>query len=879
MTKQHYVKVFYWVFVGWLLMFRIEVLAQEAAPESTREHSGTTRDGVKVVRYDLCVWGGNVIDGTCAAGKKANLYVSDGRIVAITPVGDRRAATREIDASGLVVTPGFIDTHAHGDPIRTPEFGNFLSMGVTTICLGQDGESPEDPAEWFQSVGKVELGPNLALFAGHGTARNAVGIGNNAHPTPPQIEAMAQWVRGAMSNGCLGLTTGLEYQPGSFADLDELVAVARPVAAAGGVLMSHLRSEDDDAIQTALAELLEQGRQSHCAVHVSHLKVTYGHGAARAERLLSQMAEARGAGMRVTADIYPYLASYTGIGIVFPDWAKPPHDYGHVVDTRRDELAAYLRQRIKLRNGPEATLLATAPWTGKTLAEVAEQLDRPFEDVLMDEMPPGSDVKAAYFVMDADLQDRLLVDPNVMICSDGSPTMRHPRGYGAFAKIICEFVVQRKILPLEEAIYKMTGLPAATIGLDQDGRGQIKEGFAADILVFDPQQVRDHATFEDPYQFATGFQWVIVNGKVASHNGRATDNRSGQILRRAPQSAETQSLESFVDTLLQPFVGNDVPGAAVMVIQDGKPLLRKAVGMADIDNGIRVDKRTNFRLASVTKQFTAMAIMQLRQQGLLAYHDPLTKYFPDFPKIGKQITVRHLLWHTSGVIDYEDLILADQTAQLLDADVLDLVKKQHGTYFTPGSEYRYSNSGYALLALIVERVSGKGFARYLDAEILGPLGMKNTVAFEQGVSTISNRAYGYKQSDDRFQDSDQSLTSAVLGDGGIYTSLDEYLLWDQALYGEQLVSDSTLQDAFRPGHLQNTKTSTGYGFGWRIERRHGVQLLHHDGSTCGFNNAVRRVPDQRTTVVVFTNRAGDHAGRIADAILARVLGDSRDFVE
>ncbi len=614
--------------------------AQDAKLESARDRSSTPREAASGNRYDLCVRGGTLIDGTRAARRTANLYVSDGDIVAITPADEVRHAAREIDASGLMVTPGFIDTHAHGDPIRTPEFGNFLSMGVTTICLGQDGESPEDTAGWFQAVQRVALGPNIALFAGHGTARNAVGIGNDAHPTPPQIQAMAEWVRQAMRDGCLGLTTGLEYQPGSFAELAELVAVAQPVATAGGVVMSHLRSEDDDAIQAALAELLQQGRISQCAVHVSHLKVTYGHGAERAERVLAQMAEARRAGMRVTADIYPYLASYTGIGIVYPDWAKPPHVYQQVVDTRRGELASFLRQRIALRNGPEATLLATAPWTGKTLAEVAAQFNRPFEDVLIDEMPPHSDTKAAYFVMDADLQQRLLVDPYVMICSDGSPDMRHPRGYGAFARVIREYVVQRKVLTLEEAVYKMTGLPAATIGLDRNGRGQLKPGFAADLLVFDPQEVCDHATFEDPFQFATGFRWVIVNGQIASHNGRATGHRNGRLLKREPLPPDVASLERKVNMLLEPFDGIDVPGAAVMVIQAGKPLLQKTVGMADIGHGIRVDSHTNFRLASVTKQFTAMAIMQLQQRGLLAYDDPLSKFFPDFPEIGKQITVR-----------------------------------------------------------------------------------------------------------------------------------------------------------------------------------------------------------------------------------------------
>ena len=481
---------------------------------------------------DIGIIGGDLIDGSGADRRPANIYVRDARITAITPHAHRRTAAETIDATGLVVSPGFIDTHAHGDPLRNSEFGNFLAMGVTTICLGQDGASPANPLDWFRSLQGQKLGVNVALFAGHGTAREEVGIGLNPHPSPRQLQAMQDWVREALQAGCLGLTTGLEYQPGSFAKLNELVAVAKPVADVGGVVMSHLRSEDDDAIAEALGELIEQGKQSRCAVHVSHLKVTYGHGAARAEQVLAQLQAARSAGLNVTADLYPYLASYTGIAIVFPDWAKPPHDYREVVRDRRGQLADYLRRRVQLRNGPEATLLATTPWTGQTLAEVAQQLDKPFEDVLIDDICLDG-AKAAYFVMDADLQERLLIDPHVMICSDGGPETRHPRSYGTFAKVIREYVVQRKLLTLEQAIHKMTGLPAATVGLDQLGRGRIAPGMAADLLVFDPAEVQDHATFAEPRQPATGFRWVIINGQIVTEPGAATRALAGQVLKRS----------------------------------------------------------------------------------------------------------------------------------------------------------------------------------------------------------------------------------------------------------------------------------------------------------------------------------------------------------
>jgi N-acyl-D-aspartate/D-glutamate deacylase len=810
---------------------------------------------------DLLIHGGTVIDGTGSPGRRADVLIHEGLIVRVGLI-DRASvrADRLIDAAGLIVTPGFIDAHSHGDPLATPEFENFLAMGVTTICLGQDGDSPREPAAWMRKVEAAGVGPNVALFIGHGAVRDAAGVGISPDPEPGQIAAMRGLVREALAAGCFGLTTGLEYQPGSFAGADELGAIARPVAAAGGVVMSHLRSEDDDKIEAALEELLAQGRAAGCPVHVSHLKVTYGRGAARAERVLAQLQAARGAGLRVTADIYPYNASYTGIGIVFPDWAKPPHDYAEVVRTRRADLAEFLRVRVAQRNGPEATLLGTGPWRGKTLAAVADELGKPFEDVLIDDIGLGG-ASAAYFVMDDELQQRLLVDPHVMISSDGSPTGHHPRGHGTFARIISEYAHARGALTIEEAVRKMTGLTAETIGLDRLKRGRLEEGWAADVLVFDPRAVREAATYDAPHQLATGFDYVIVNGAVVREAGRSTGVRGGKVLRRAEMS-----LSEKAAALVAGFDRPDAPGGTIAILRNGEVAYAAGFGLADVAAKTRAEPQTNYRLASVSKQFTAMAIMTLKQRGALGYDDPISQYFPDFPPIGRQITIRHLLWHTSGVIDYESLMPPDQAAQLKDRDVLALLQAQQGTYFTPGTQYRYSNSGYALLALIVEQVSGRDFATFLRENIFEPLGMTDTVAYEQGVSEVKHRAMGYRESSDGFVDADQSLTSAVLGDGGIYSSVVDYAKWDRALEFGGLVSRETLDEAFTLGELANGST-TGYGFGWRIEQRRGQTVIHHDGSTSGFSNAVRRLPGDGLTIVVLMNRAGGPAADIADELL------------
>lgn len=482
--------------------------------------------------YDMLIQGGTVIDGSGAPGYSADVLIRGENIVSIGVVDKAAISVKTIvDATGKVVTPGFIDSHAHGNPLKTPGFENFSSMGVTTILLGQDGDSPDNLSQWMQKMDDINPAINIGTFVGHGSVRAEAGVKLNPDPSRRDLRKMARLVKTAMQAGSFGLSTGLEYQPGSFSEMDELIAIARPVGKKNGLVTSHMRNEDDDAIKESLNELIAQGEGAKCAVNVSHMKVVYGHGAARAEEILYQMEQARKNGTRITADIYPYQASYTGIGIVFPDWAKPPNKYDEVVKTRRAELAEYLRMRVNRRNGPEATLLGTPPFAGKTLAQVADELNKPFEDVLIDDIGPRG-ASGAYFVMDTALQDRLFVDPYVMVCTDGSPTMRHPRGYGSFAKIIRYYVNEKQLLTIEEAVRKMTGLPAETLGLLQQNRGLLQVGFAADLLIFDPDSVMDKATFENPHQMSEGFDWVIVNGSVVRADGTFTEQTPGKMLRK-----------------------------------------------------------------------------------------------------------------------------------------------------------------------------------------------------------------------------------------------------------------------------------------------------------------------------------------------------------
>jgi CubicO group peptidase (beta-lactamase class C family) len=335
-----------------------------------------------------------------------------------------------------------------------------------------------------------------------------------------------------------------------------------------------------------------------------------------------------------------------------------------------------------------------------------------------------------------------------------------------------------------------------------------------------------------------------------------------------------QNKSSQVDALFQEYDGSNVPGASVLVVKDGKILFKKAYGLANLEEKILSTTTTNYRLASLTKQFTAMAIMTLIEQKKLSYDSTLTDFFPDFPSYGKQIIIRHLLNHTSGLIDYEDLIAKDTLIPLKDRQVLNLLKQQKSTYFTPGSKYQYSNSGYALLALIVEAASGASFASFLEKKVFTPLGMTNSVAYEQGISTIHDRAYGYEKKSNGFERNDQSLTSSVLGDGGVYSSVEDLYKWDQSLYTNKLVSSETLKNAFTAGTLINGE-GAGYGFGWFTETYRGLKTVWHSGSTIGFRTAIERFPDQSFTVIVLTNRKEPEVHKLARKIVDLYLFDGK----
>ena len=349
--------------------------------------------------------------------------------------------------------------------------------------------------------------------------------------------------------------------------------------------------------------------------------------------------------------------------------------------------------------------------------------------------------------------------------------------------------------------------------------------------------------------------------------------------------ASAQVSARQIDDVFASLKSGNAPGAAALVVHNGKLVFRRDMALPICTRCGPIDAETNFRLASFTKQFTAACIMLLAHDGKLRYDDHLTDFFPGFPAYGKSITVRNLLNHTSGLPDYEDLLMKrypdtppEKIPQILDAGVLKLLEEQSRGKFAPGSKWEYSNSGYAVLAMIVEKVSGESFGQFLQERIFTPLKMKNTLAYEKGKNEVAHRAFGHTKDKDGWRQTDQSPTSAVLGDGGIYSSLDDLAKWDRALREHTLLSAVEMQPALTavqptqgPARLPDGPT-VSYGFGWFLDPYRGHKRMSHDGDTIGFRTTIQRFPDDQLTIIVLANREDADPAELALKVADLYLG-------
>jgi N-acyl-D-amino-acid deacylase len=477
-----------------------------------------------------------LLDGSGAPAHAASVRIANGTIVAIeTATVASGSDAQVVDGRGLTLAPGFIDTHSHADRslLDDDDAIGALNQGITTVVVGQDGESPFPLADFFAKIDAVHAPINIASYVGHGTVREKVMKADYKRvATPAEVSRMSELVKQEMAAGALGLSSGLEYDPGIYSSHEELVALAKTTASLGGRYISHIRSEDR-AFWAAIDEIIDIGRQAKLPVQVSHTKLAMKSLWGRADSLIAAFDAARARGIDLTADVYPYRYWQSGLTVLFPE--------RNFSDRKAAEFAL-----DEVSPPDEITLTHYEPhpdYAGHTIAEIARMratdpattlmwLVNEAETAEKEHRPAGETIIAAS--MDERDIGRIIAWPYANICTDGELEGKHPRGFGSFTRVLGRYVREQHVVSLPEAIRKMTSLAAANVGLRD--RGRITAGMRADLVLFDPSTVIDRATPAEPHALSTGIAKVWVNGVLAYEDGRVTSARAGQVLRRGSPS-------------------------------------------------------------------------------------------------------------------------------------------------------------------------------------------------------------------------------------------------------------------------------------------------------------------------------------------------------
>lgn len=501
--------------------------------------------------HDLLIRGGTVIDGTGSTRFAADVAIDGDRIVAVSPSIAERGK-REIDARGMIVAPGFIDIHSHADGSvkADPRVESIVRQGVTTVVVGADGGSARNVGAFLDSIDTIKPGANFASMIGLGTLRGIEVGSMDQRATNEQIEAMTERVRLAIAAGACGASTGLEYTPGGFADTAELIALCKPLAGTGLCYATHMRNEDDRVLES-IDEAIAVASGAGCGLEISHLKMQGPRNWPKLDAAFARIESAAGRGLDINFDRYPYIAYSTGLTSLFPIWSRNGGIEAMLqrVDDPTDgpRIKAAVLAKVELIGGWDNVQITSVRGegdrdvVGKRLGSHATSLGLdPFDYTVALFRRNGSGIGIVGFAMSEDNLERLYRNPRGMVCSDGGafavdgPTHRgspHPRGAGTFARVLSRYVRERKMLTLEDAVHKMSGFPASKCRLGD--RGRVASGFAADLAIFDPDRIRDRATFADPFQYPVGIRAVVVNGSIALDERGERGPGSGHSVRTA----------------------------------------------------------------------------------------------------------------------------------------------------------------------------------------------------------------------------------------------------------------------------------------------------------------------------------------------------------
>ena len=499
----------------------------------------------RAAEFDLLIKGGRVVDGTGNPAFLADIGVKNGKIVALGKLSG--SGEREVDATGRVVCPGFIDVHTHAEEVdESPRAENFVRMGVTTIVLGNCGSSVLDVAAFFKRLETSNTSVNVATLMGHGSVRSRVMGGSFMRPpTGDEVARMRNLVEQGMKEGAVGLSTGLIYLPGTFAKTEEIIELAKVASQFDGVYASHMRSEGDE-IYAALNEVFRIAREAKIRAEISHIKLSGKQNWGQPDKVLATIEQARAEGLDVTHDQYTYTASSTGISQLVPEQAREGGRFKERLadPVQKQKIIAEMKEKLRRGRRDDYSYVMIAEYkadrslNGLNVVEAtrrkrgSDSVEEQIELIL--EMQANGGANGVFHGINEDDLRVFLKHPNTMFASDSGirqwkQGVPHPRGYGNNARVLARYVRELGVLRLEDAVRRMTSLPAAVFRLGD--RGVVRESAWADLVVFDPAKVQDQATFEDPHHYATGFDAVFVNGVEVVARDKHTGARPGQVLR------------------------------------------------------------------------------------------------------------------------------------------------------------------------------------------------------------------------------------------------------------------------------------------------------------------------------------------------------------
>jgi N-acyl-D-amino-acid deacylase len=900
--------------------------------------------------YDVVIRGGRIVDGTGAPWYVGDVGVRDGKIVRIGRLADATAG-RVINATGLVVSPGFIDmmgqtaTPMLEDPATAM---NLLTQGITTINAGEGASAAplDEDAEkrygwksfagYFQLLDLKGLPVNIAQTVGHTQVRRQILGEVDRRPTPDELKQMQELVRQAMRDGAIGVSTALIYPPAVYAETEEIAALASAAGEFGGRYYTHMRNEGDRLLE-AIDEALEIGAQAKAPVHIFHLKAAGRQNWGKMQLAIARIKAARAAGHQVTADIYPYVNNGLGMAAFIH-----PRHFGEgraklIRQLDDPKLRAEIRKEMETTDGWENwyrhvgydwnRVVIGKPndprysdFIGKTVAEIAKASDEePWETFF-------NLVRSGAFALPQSMTDAnkilAMQQDFVSFCTDvgpagGSRIASHPRAFGSFPRLLSRYVRDLGAISLERAIAQASATAANDL-LAYD-RGRIAVGQAADIIAFDYEALTDRATFAKPHDVATGMKFVLVNGEVVLADGKFTGKRPGRVLRgpgwkpdQAPQSIKTgKSAEEIaqLDELMQSLIERHrLPGAALAVTHKGRLIHARGYGYADVETREPATPQSLYRIASISKPVTAVAILQLVEQGKLKLDTPvfeiLDGYKPHlvgdakFDNRQNEITIQHLLQHRGGwdrgkSFDamFRPIDFAESLGKKPPAGPHEITRMMLGLPldFDPGTQYAYSNYGYCLLGRVIEKLSRQPYDEYVKEHVLGPIGVttmrigkthingrqKNEVRYYSAFAGESVFAKDLRQRVPNpygawhleAMDSHGAWIASAVDLARFAAAFDDpgncRILKPESVRAFSTHPSGKAADPERPGRY--------YGLGWSISvSESGKPTASHGGSLPGTNSALVRRPDGINIAVLFNTRATPHTNRITAVALPKI---------